>query len=323
MQVQAGTSKPVVLIPAHFTEELSALSIELDVALSPYDENGTPLRATHDAAAIFRWWIPSENCDRLLAENLHLRWMHTGSAGVDHILTPRFRASAITLTNSAGVHAASIAEWVVAAILSHVKDLPAMRRQQQQRIFEKVQREELQGKRLVLLGAGHIASEIASRFRPFGLHITAVRRTQTESPLFDEVVSLPALHEVVSLADFVVVTLPLSDETRGLIDSVAIEAMSPHALLVNVARGDILDEQALVRALEQGKIAGAILDVFQEEPLPQEHAFWSLENVTILPHTTWRSPQVRAKQIALFSENLRRFCKGELLLNVIDLNREN
>jgi len=310
--------KPVVLIPAHFTDELMPLASGLGIELSPYDESGKLLRATHEATALFRWWISTETCDRLLDENRDIRWMHTGSAGVDHILTPRFRASGIKLTNSAGVHAASIAEWVVAAILSHVKDLPAMRRQQQQRIFEKVQREELQGKRLVLLGAGHIASGIASRFRPFGVHITSVRRTQTENPLFDNVVNLSSLHEVLSHADFIVVTLPLSDETRGLIDSEAIEAMSSHALLVNVARGEILDEQALVRALEQGKIAGAILDVFSEEPLPQEHPLWSLENVTILPHTTWRSPQVRARQLALFSENLRRFCNGDLLLNVVD-----
>jgi phosphoglycerate dehydrogenase-like enzyme len=236
---------------------------------------------------------------------------------VDHILTSLFRERDIILTNSSGVHAPSIAEWVVLAMLAQEKQLAVMFRQQQERVFEKVQRDELGSKRVVILGMGHIAGEIASRLKPFGVHLTAVRRRGGESDLFDRVTTLSD-RDALARADWLIIALPLTPETRGLVDADFLSVLPSHCRIVNVARGEIVVEGALLNALSSGAIGGAVLDVFVREPLPPDHPLWSMENVLVLPHTTWRSPQVHQRQISLFVENLRRYRNGEPLLNRVD-----
>lgn len=309
-----------VLVPGHFAHDLAA-RMPPDVEIVPYDEAGIPLADSSGASVLFRWWLTSAQGDALLAAHPNLRWIHSGSAGVDHILTPRFRASSLVLTNSAGVHAPSIAEWVVGAMLQIVKDFPAMRRQQEERRFEKVLRPELTGQRALFLGTGQIASAIASRLAPFGMRLAGVRRGGASHAVIGEILPPTRLAGAVADADWLIVTAPLTPETEGIVSRDLLAALPSRARVVNVSRGELVDEEALIAAIREKRLAGAILDVFRVEPLPPDHPFWSMEDVLVLPHTTWRSPEVRARQIDLFVDDLRRFLAGEELRNVVDVER--
>lgn len=310
-----------ILVPGHFERDLANRVAGLPVELVPYGETGLPLRDSTGARALFRWWLSSEEGDRLIDSHPDLRWIHSGSAGVDHILTPRFRASSIELTNSAGVHAPSIAEWVVGAMLQVVKDFPSMLRRQGERSFEKVLRPELTGQHALFVGTGQIATAIASRLTPFGMRLSGVRRSGSAHPVIGEILPLTALRDAAADTDWLIVTAPLTPETDTIVGREVIGALPPRARVVNVSRGELVAEDALADAIRSGRLAGAILDVFRTEPLPVDHPFWSMEQVMVLPHTTWRSPQVRARQIDLFVENLRRFLGGEPLRNVVDAAR--
>jgi phosphoglycerate dehydrogenase-like enzyme len=313
--------KTRILVPGHFERDLLESTRALAVELVPYDEAGVPQRDSSGAAAVFRWWLSQQEGDRLIADHPSLAWIHSGSAGVDHILTPRFRSSSIVLTSSAGVHAPSIAEWVVGAMLNVLKDFPAMRGQQNDRRFEKVQRPELAGQRALFVGTGQIATAIATRLAPFGLLFSGIRRSGAAHPLIPEVLPLSALRGAAARAEWLIVTAPLTPETDGIVGREVIAALPPSARIINVSRGELLDEEALVEAIRTRKLAGAILDVFRVEPLPPDHPFWDMEEVMVLPHTTWRSPEVRARQIELFADNLARFRAGEPLRNVVDIER--
>jgi phosphoglycerate dehydrogenase-like enzyme len=307
------------LVPLHFLPDLQPAAGGLGVRLVGYDKTGNPVADPEGTEVLFRWWITPDQCDALIRA-CPLRWIHSGSAGIDHVLTQTFRESRIILTNSAGVHARPIAEWVVGAMLLLLKDFPRMLEQQRQHEWKKIESPELGGSRVVFLGAGHIAREIATRLRPFGVRLIAVRRQSTHDDHFDESFQVERLKEVVRDADWLLVTAPLTASTRGLVDSDILAAMPRHARVVNVARGEIVDIDALTSALAGGSLAGAILDVFSEEPLPPDDLLWSLPGVVILPHTTWRSPEVHGREAKLFLENLQRWCRGEPLTNTVDIS---
>lgn len=306
------------LVPAHFVPELQERAEALGVTLVPYDKEGVPQGDSSGSSILFRWWLTVEQGDEIVRRHPDLKWVHTGSAGVDHILTPAFRQADLFLTNSTGVHAASIAEWSVAAILALEKDLPLMLRQQRDRVWEKVTRDELPGKHGVILGAGQIATEIAARLRPFGLRLTCVRRREGNHPLFDRTMPIDRVREAAVDADWLIVTLPLTAVTRGIVDDSLLRTVPPRCRILNVSRGEVIDQRALVRALDEKRIAGAVLDVFATEPLPANDPLWAMENVIILPHTTGFSPKVRRKEIDLFADNLGRYVRDEPLRNVVD-----
>jgi phosphoglycerate dehydrogenase-like enzyme len=310
-----------ILLPAHFESDLRPLAATLGVELVPYDEEGVPLRPAAGASGLFRWWLSAAQGDRLIEDHPDLRWIHSGSAGIDHILTERFRRSRIVLTNSAGVHAPSIAEWVVGAMLLVVKDFAAMRAQQRERRFEKVLRPELTGQRALFVGTGQIAGAIASRLAPFGMRLAGARRSRAPHPVIGEIVPPERLAAAAADADWLIVTAPLTPETEGIVNRAVLDALPARARVINVSRGELVDEDALIDAIRAKRIAGAILDVFRVEPLPLDHPFWSMDEVVVLPHTTWRSPEVRARQIELFADNLRRFVAGQELRNVVDVGR--
>lgn len=308
----------IALVPGHFLADLEPLVSELPAELIPYDARGEPAQPAPGATVLFRWWLTPEEGDRVLDSHPSIRWVHSGSAGIDHILTPLFLDLAPQLTNSAGVHAPSIAEWVVGAMLSVVKDLPAMARAQESREFEKVQRPELTGQKAVFIGAGQIATEIAQRLAPFRLRLAALRASGRSHETIPSILPLARLREEVADADWLIITAPLTKETAGIVDRALLEALPSRARIINVSRGELLDEEALADLIGRGKLAGAILDVFREEPLPADHPFWTLPGVLVFPHTTWRSPQVKERQLELFADNLRRFIAGEKLRNVVD-----
>jgi phosphoglycerate dehydrogenase-like enzyme len=307
-----------VLVPLHFVDQLQPAAQALGISLAGYDQHGVPAGDAPDAAGFFRWWLSQDAGDRIVRENRALRWVHTGSAGVNHILTPAFLESGATLTNSAGVHAPSIAEWVLAMLLAEEKGLEQIFLQQRQHAWKVTRSSEIGGRHAVLIGGGNIAREIARRLRAMDVRVTAVTRTGTPSDSFDAVERPGALLACASAADWLIVAAPLTEETRGIVSSAVIAALPPRARLVNVARGELVDEAALLEATSARKIAGAILDVFEIEPLPADHPFWDMDNVRVLPHTTWRSEQVNERQLALFVDNLGRFVRGEPLRNVVD-----
>jgi phosphoglycerate dehydrogenase-like enzyme len=253
-----------------------------------------------------------------------LRWVHLRMAGIDEIVFRGLVRDGLVVTNARGVYSASLAEFALGGILHFAKDFRRMLRSQARGAWDPYDVVGLRGQTLGIVGYGDIGSHVAEAARGFGLRVLALRRRRPEAgedtPVAEFLVpdGLPTLME---RSDHVVAALPLTAETRGLIDAAAIRAMKPSAVFVNVGRGRTVDEPALVRALEEKRIRGAALDVFEQEPLPPGHPFYRLENVLLSPHCadhtlTWHEDSAR-----LFLENLARFRRGDPLRNVVDLSR--
>lgn len=309
-----------LLLPEEMVDRLreAICRIAPDCQIVPVGSDGTPKGDPTNAEVLFfRWGLSPEATRRLIATP-GLRWMHTASAGVDHILFPELRDSDIVLTNASGVFNIPIAETVLAYMLAVVKRLPEFLAQQRERRWHKLPLRELRGLTVGIVGLGDIGTEIARLCRAFGMHVLGLRRRPLPSDVADEVLPPDRLHDLLARSDFVVIALPLTEETRGLIGRAELAAMKPGAWLINISRGAIVDEEALVEALREGRIGGACLDVFAEEPLPSESPLWEMPNVIITPHNSWSSPRIEEREVELFLENLRRYVSGEPLLNVVD-----
>jgi phosphoglycerate dehydrogenase-like enzyme len=274
-----------------------------------------------EADAVLAWFTSRERLESALAMAPRVRWVHVSSAGVDTLLFPALVESPIALTNARGAFSWSLGEFALAAILDFAKDLPRMRRAQQAGRWESFDVEGVQGKTLGLVGYGDIGRAIAERARAFGMRVLAVRREARPDALADRVYGPESLLEVAALSDYLAVAAPLTDQTRGLIGEAAIRAMRPGAVLINVGRGPVVDERALVSALEEGRIRGAALDVFDREPLPAGHPFYRLENVLLSPHCADHTVGWRAQSMEVFLDNFERFRQGLPLRNVVDKRR--
>jgi phosphoglycerate dehydrogenase-like enzyme len=229
----------------------------------------------------------------------------------------------VVVTTASGVYSSPLAEFVVMAMLQHAKNLDMLRRDKAERAWRQTHTETLEGKTLCIVGVGSIGQAIAERVRPFGTRVVGVKRTVREDdPAWrhaDELYPTERLRDALGEADYVAVTLPGTPETRHLVDAGAIEAIKPGAYFVNVGRGTVVDEGALVEALRGGHLSGAALDVFEVEPLPQESPLWELDNVIVSPHATDMVPSlINKRQTDLFCENLRRYLDEEPLVNVLD-----
>ena len=255
-----------------------------------------------------------------------LRWIHSASAGIEANLFPELVASEVILTNSAGLHAVSIPEHVLAQMLVLARNFHEALRLQARAEWNRfgvisfgATVCELHGANLTILGAGAIGSNLAQRAAALGMHVRVMRRDPSRQvPGAEAVLPPAALHELLAWADWVVCALPLTAETRGIIGAAALKTMRSSAFLINVGRGEHVDEAALVEALRTGSIAGAALDVFNQEPLPSDHPFWSLPNLVLTPHVSGYTPQYFEKMLALFEDNLDRFVHGQPMRNVVD-----
>jgi len=258
-----------------------------------------------------------------LARAPRLRWVHTLSAGVERLMIPEVVSRrGLVLTNNSGSYDVPIAEFVLAAMLASAKHLPDYLRAQQRAHWDKDRdHAELRGATLVVLGLGSIGGEVARLASAFGMHVIGVRRRPDAAPPpgVSQVVPPERLADAVVEADFLAVTAPLTPATRGLVSREVLGRMKPGAYLVNIARGAIVDEAALLEALRSGRLAGAAIDAWWTEPLPPESQWWSLSNVMATPHVSNSSPRVRERTLALFLDNLRRWKAGEPLQNVVDL----
>jgi len=274
------------------------------------------------------------------AQAPRLRWVQLHSAGVDHVLDKPLWHSDVTITTASGIHAPNMAEYVLMMMLAFAHRLPRMLKYQAQgewpsQRWQKFVPQELRGATVGVIGYGSIGRQVGRLAHAFGMRVLGMTRSGelTSGYELPEVAADPApepdrlytpdqLTAMLSECDYVVLTLPYTSATHHFIDQTALQAMKPTAVLINVARGAIVDEAALTEALRQGHIAGAALDVFEQEPLPADSPLWKLDNIIISPHVSGFTPHYDDRATALFAENLRRYLAGEPLLNQVDRRRE-
>jgi len=259
----------------------------------------------------------------LLLEAPTLRWVQTHGAGVDGLLSPELIESDALLTNAAPIHAVPMAETVMALILAATKRLPEHARDQQRRTWRRLPKRELRGSTVGIIGIGRIGSEVGRLCSAFGARVLGLRRTPPPEPPpgVEQVLGQEGLDTLLAESDYVALTLALNPTSRGLLGARELALMKEGAVLVNVARGDVIDEAALVEGLRAGRPAFACLDTFRQEPLPADSPLYDLPNVLITPHNSASSPHMEERVVALFLDNLGRLVRGEPLLNVIDKHR--
>jgi phosphoglycerate dehydrogenase-like enzyme len=251
----------------------------------------------------------------------HLKWIQLTSAGADRLLSSGFIEGGITVTTVSGLHATPIGEYVLCAMLMFAKGAPGFLRAQSRHEWLRYMPKELLGATVGIVGMGHIGEEVARLAKAFGCRIIATRRSVT-SPTSDEHADelLPSsgLSRLLEASDYIVLAVPLTPETRGMIGADELRLMKPDAVLINIARGGVIDEAALVEALREHRIAGAALDVFEQEPLPADSPLWDLENVILSPHISGGTEIYNQRAVDIFADNLRRYLAGEPLRNVVD-----
>ncbi|HWI69520.1 MAG TPA: D-2-hydroxyacid dehydrogenase [Nitrospiraceae bacterium] len=251
----------------------------------------------------------------------HVRWIHSRSAGLEQTLFPELIESEVILTNGSGVFSPSLGEFALAAILYFAKDFRRMIRNQVAGVWEPFDVTMVSGQTLGIVGYGSIGRAIAARARALEMKVLGLRRvlqTPTEDSLIDEVYESKQILEMLPRCDYVVVTLPLTEQTRGFIGDAEFAVLKKNAVVINVGRGPTVDEGAMIKALSQRRIRGAALDVFDQEPLPQGHPFYSLENVLLSPHCADHTFDWLDNAMRFFLEQLKRFRRGETLLNIVD-----
>jgi phosphoglycerate dehydrogenase-like enzyme len=249
-----------------------------------------------------------------------LKWVHLYSAGVDTALSDVLDAG-IAVTTSSGANAGPIAEFVLGAMIMHAKHMQERVKAQLERRWVKFRNAELGGKTIGIVGVGHIGSEVARRAAAFDMRVLGARRSYVDGqrlPQFDEVYPNTSLAEMLRHCDYVVVAVSLTPETRGMIGEAEFRAMKPGAFFINVSRGPVADERALIGALAGGHLGGAALDVFEREPLPPESELWDMPNVFVSAHNSSGVAEHSHRATEIFAENRRRYLSGQPLLNQVD-----
>jgi phosphoglycerate dehydrogenase-like enzyme len=280
-------------------------------------------RAAAEARAILKWDHGNRTLREIFGQCPRLEWVHTRAAGIDSLLFPELVESAVTLTNGTGVYSDSLGEFAMAAILYFAKDLRRMIRNQQAEAWAPFDVEEIAGRTVGIVGYGDIGRAVAARARAMGMRVLAVkRRPAAESDEFAErIYASERRAEMMALSDYVVASAPLTDKTRGMIGEAEFAAMRPGAVMINVGRGLVIHEAALLAALVERRIKGAALDVFETEPLPAGHPFYRMENVLLSPHCADHTADWETNAMRFFIEQFERFRKGEPLRNVVDKRR--
>ncbi|MBI2165854.1 MAG: D-2-hydroxyacid dehydrogenase [Chloroflexi bacterium] len=253
-----------------------------------------------------------------------LRWVHFFWTGIERLLTPELAASDIQVTHGGGVTSRALAEYALCAILMHLKRIPTLAAMKARKEWPRreLQLDEASGKTVAILGLGSIGREVAALCKALGMRVLATRRhtstRQEDADGVDVLYPSSQLTDMLREADFLVLAAPLTRETKGLIGKRELLALRKGAYIVNVARGEIVDEEALIDLLQEGHLSGAALDVFQREPLPPESPLWEMPNVLITPHAAAAVGHEVDRGVELFCNNLRRFLRREPFLNVVD-----
>jgi phosphoglycerate dehydrogenase-like enzyme len=251
-----------------------------------------------------------------------LKWLQATSAGIgQYVMKNGLDAIGVTFTTASGAHARPLADFCTMAMLMFAKDYFGMLRDQRARRWSRTCAEELTGKTLAIIGLGRVGREVARQAKCFDMRVIGTARTSSEAPHVDQIYRPTQLAEVLPQADFLVLIAPHTPETEGMIGAAELALMKPGAVIINIARGALIDEDALIAALREGRLAGAALDVFRDEPLPSASPLWDMPNVIVSPHSASTVRQENGRITDLFCENLRRYLEGRPLLNVLETDR--
>lgn len=281
-----------------------------------------------DVEVMLRGPLPAATFERILARAPHLSWVHSATAGVERVL-PAAGTRDLAITNARGVFSEPIAEYVLMMILAIIRRLPQLLELQRERTWQPLPATEMRDVTVGIVGFGSIGRAVASRALSFGSRVVAMRRhasdpgqlaaTDPRLAGVERILGPDQLPELLAVSDMVVLALPLTPDTRDLFDGPTLALMKPGSWLINVARGALIDERGLLRALATGPMAGAVLDAFREEPVPPHSPLYGVPNLIITPHTSWTSGRVLDRSIELFRDNLLRWIAGEPLLNTVDV----
>ena len=323
MNVLVGVISPAPawVMPRHFVDQLRH-DFSHHAFLDAWDRD-TLRRLLPDADVAFTPFVDRD----IFPSAARLRWVQSPAVGVGSLMFPELLASDVVITSARGIRARAIAEYVLGATIALARKLPvAIRAQaahrwaQDELEGEHVDVRTLQGQRMGIVGLGAIGLELVKIAAPFGFRITAIRRRATEPPPpgVEHVWPPERVPELLAQSDVIVLAAPHTPETKRLIGRRELDRVKRGAFLINIARGKLVDDAAVIEALRDGRLGGAALDVFTEEPLDASSPYWDLPNVIITPHTSGALQDYWTPLVALFSENLRRFDRGEPLLNVVD-----
>jgi glyoxylate/hydroxypyruvate reductase len=339
------TSGPLVVLiasplePEH-VDRIRAVDPRIEVLHDPEllprtryvaDHMGAPMTRTPQQDARFldmlgraevAFDFPSGHFGDLPAVAPRLRWLQSTSAGIGQMVRRvGLDQTDITFTTASGVHARPLADFCLMAMLMFAKNYVLMERDKKAKRWERYAGEELTGKTLAIVGIGRVGQEVARHGKRMDMRVTGMRRSDAPVPNIDKLFDRADLHAMLREADFLVLAAPHTPETEGIIGEAELAVLKPSAVLINIGRGALVDEDAMIRALEEKRLAGAALDVLRDEPPPQDSPLWDMPNVILSPHSASTVAQENARITDIFCDNLRRYLRGEPLRNVLDKER--
>jgi phosphoglycerate dehydrogenase-like enzyme len=274
-----------------------------------------------NARVLFHWTGTTAEIPQILQGAPKLEWIHSRYAGVDRILFPELIASPVPLTNGSGTFSPPLGEFAIFGALYFAKDMPRLLRAKAERRWDVFDNDELSTQTLGIVGHGDIGREVARRAKAMGMRVLALRRDpapRAGDEHVDKVYGSPGLHDMLRECDYVVVAAPLTPDTKGLIGQPEFEAMKPEAVIMNIGRGPVIDEAAMIVALQRKRIRGAVLDVFDVEPLPALSPLWDMDNVVLSAHATDHTRDWLEKCVALFAAQFALWRGGQPLPNIVD-----
>ncbi len=300
---------------AHYLERLRGTFPDMVVDLVEHHSKVGPYIGDADVLITFG----AHMADHVLAEGTRLRWVQALGTGVDGIIDSPSLRDGVIVSNLHGMHGPAVSECVIAGMLALARDLHRSWANQAQARWQRFPVTLLNGKTVGILGVGAIAAALAPRCAALGMHVVGISSAPREVPGFERMWPREQLTDAAAELDHLVLLTPYSAQTHGIVSAAVLDAMKPSSFLINVARGGIVDEPALIAALRDGGIAGAALDVFAEEPLPSDHPFWTMENVVVTPHTAGFHVGYADDALPVVEENIRRFVAGDVagMANVV------
>lgn len=308
-------------LPSIYVEQIRNVSPNVDVVESK--DKKEALQLIEDGDILYAGFFSKE----LFLAAKKLKWIQTSGAGVEGFLFPEVVNSQVIVTNAGGVHPTPVSEHVLGMMLCFCRKLHIFIRNQTEKKWERAeswtsteQIGELSGKTLGIIGLGRIGTEIATKAKCLGMKVIATKRDPSHTPMtsVDWLIRPADLNELLTESDFTVLSLPLTKETQGMIGEAQLKSMKQTGILINVSRGKIIQEDKLIEALKQGWIAGAGLDTFENEPLPEKSELWNFKNVIITPHIAGLTPYYMERLTDIFCENLNHFIRNEPMINVVD-----
>ncbi len=316
------SNQPPVMVLTQEEERLFGLLKDVPHVIGNTVETFT--EAAKEASVILHWSAPRELLRSVFQMSPRVRWVHSIAAGLDQLLFPELVESEVPVTNGSGVFSDALGEFALGVMLYFAKDFQRLLRNQAAGRWEQFEVAKIAGRTLGMVGYGSIGQAVASRAHALGMHVHAYRRRYNSAAtdgVVEQFYGAGDLTKMLSRSDFVVACLPLTPETRHLISDAEFAAMKPNAIFINVGRGPVVDQAALVRALTGHKIAGAGLDVFETEPLPEDDPLFKFENVLISPHSADHIHGWLDNALRFFLEQYERFKNGERLKNVVNKRR--